>query len=684
MTEFVLVEYGDLEGGGFVPYVAEGRPAPPAPYTAVATKLLTNVPQPPEPADDGFRYPMWSLRRVDVDGEPHWCFAVQGRGGAFGQAGMCQFLFAPAAFNPATLWYGAVRLVRADGRLVHPEAGEPSDTWLRPVSAERLSGALTALFAGDSKVVVDGGPVDVAATIGALLSVVPLSVVDGYVWTTCLVRRPVQDSRPLVTGRWPEELPGGNAGLRSWLDRAPEKPGTPVAHPKTPEVVAWLTDLGARDLSLPEEYAAAPTLADLAELIATKQLDIDPADVPHLLAKDDPRLAIGRGRELVSRWAADDPAGAITRLVGSPKLSPQLTEILFDSLLDAHVHAAPGTNPALFPPAAKAVAGWEAVLTRLLRDRFEDRPRMVEFVRDYVIAEGRPLHDGDAQLAHGRWLTALGVSPDDPASGIYPVPTARIVAEIRERRSLGSVGRAFLAAAADPVAQVRVVLDGLDSVPPVVAAEFVALCPDDRQAGEVLTYALDRGQARAGVAWAEKWLLEVHDRVEAGRRGVVLDTGVGHFGRIDHELPASLLVLALRSELAGLGAADALRRKVLTDAVAKLEAGSRRGHAKAKAPAPHLIVHQPVQPAVAQPPARPQTQPQQQPRPTPYPTEPTESLDTRAPWNVDVEEAATKRKRRRLPDLSAHWPLIGKVLIAVLVVALIVALYLLARHMLQR
>ncbi len=649
MTDYVLVEYGDLEGGGFVPHVADDRSAPPAAYTAVATKLLTNVPQRAEPADDGHLHPMWSLRHVDVDAAPHWCFAVQGRGGAFGQAGMCQFLFVPGSHDPATFWYEAVRGIRADGLLEHPDVAEPADRWIRPVDPDRLSAALTALFADAQAVVVDGGPVDVAATLNALIALLPLDVVRRHVFSTYLVRRPVRDPRPPVTGRWPERLHGGNAGLSSWLERAAEQRGKPVAHPKTADVVAWLTGLAARREALPTRYLAVPTLAELVERIAARELDFEQADVPRLLAAGDARLATGRGRDLVSRWAADAPVEAITRLAGKP-LSPELAEIVFDSVLDVHVNAPPHTNPALFPPAAGKVPGWSATLARLLKARFDDRARLVEFVRDYVIAEGRPLHGEDRHLAHEAWLTELGVSPADPTVGIYGVPTARIVADIRRHKALGPTARTFLVAAADTPREVRAVIDGLGAVTPAIAVDLIGLC--EGREDEVLAHALSLGQ---GPAWAEKWLLAVHGKADPATGDAVLAAGIAHFDRLDRELPVGLLVLALRSDLDRLK--PAAQRKVLRDAAVRLESDAHRSTAT-RAP-----------------------QPTPQPKPDIAPKH-AQQPDSRPEW-LEEEPDEEPAKRRGLPSWL-RWPDVRWVLIALVLVIGIVAVYVLVDGLFAR
>ncbi|WP_367129152.1 hypothetical protein [Saccharothrix sp. HUAS TT1] len=649
MTDYVLVEYGDLTGGGFVPNVGEGRAAPPAAYTALATKLLTNVPQRDEPAEDGHLLPMWSLRHVEVDSAPHWCFAVQGRGGAFGQAGMCQFLFAPAWHDPAGFWHWAVCRIGADGLLGHPDSAEPSHRWLRPVARSALSGALTALFADAQAVVVDGEPVDVAATLHAVIALLPLAEVRRHVFSTYLVRRAVRDTNPPVTGRWPQRLPGGNAGLGSWLERAAEQRGEQaVTHPKTAEVVAWLTGLAAHEQALPQRYLEAPTLAGLVELVAARELDFEESDVPALLAAGDARLTTGHGRGVVSRWAVDAPAAAIARLTGADPLPPELAEVLFDSVLDVHVGAAPHTNPALFPPAADDVPGWSATLARLLRARFDSRARMAEFVRDYVIADGRPLHGAELHQAHESWLADLGVSPADPTVGIYGVPTARIVAEIRKHKVVGPVASAFLDAAPDTLREVVAVLDGLGKVTPTVAVELMRLCAGQER--EVLEHVLRLGQAQ-GPAWAEKWLLATYELVPPSTGAAVLAAGVAHFDRLDRRLPAGLLVAALRSDLSRL--TPSAQRKVLRDAALRLESDVHRAAADRAA--------QPV-PAVAR---------------EPEPGSREEGADSLPSWHEEEKPPDVPARRGRLPGLPSwlRWPDVRWLLIVLLVVGGVAMLY---------
>ncbi|CCH32259.1 hypothetical protein ABZ816_34130 [Actinosynnema sp. NPDC047251] len=661
MTDYVLVEYGDLTGGGFVPNVGDGRAAPPAAYTAVATKLLTNVPQRDEPAEDGHLLPMWSLRQVGIDSVPHWCFAVQGRGGAFGQAGMCQFLFAPASHDPAQFWHWAVCRVGADGLLGHPDTAEPSDRWLRPVARTALSAALTALFADAQAVVVDGEPVDVAATLNAVIALLPTAEVRRHVFSTYLVRRAVRDTSPPVTGRWPQRLPGGNAGLGSWLDRAAEQHGKrAVKHPKTAEVVAWLTALATRGEALPQRYLEVPSLAGLVDLVAARELDFEESDVPVLLAAGDARLTTGHGRGVLSRWAADAPAAAIAELAGPKSLPVELTEVLFDSILDVHVGAAPHTNPALFPPAADQVPGWSTTLARLLRARFDSRARMAEFVRDYVIADGRPLHGADLHQVHEPWLAELGVSPADPSVGIYGVPTARIVADIRQHKALSPTARAFLDAAPDTWREVEAVLDGLGTVTPTVAVELMRLCAG--REGEVLARVLDLGRGQ-GPAWAEKWLLTAHNLAGPSLGGTVLAAGVAHFDRLDRQLPTGLLVQALRSDFDRL--TPPAQRKVLRDAAVRLESDVHRTAANRAAHA----VPQP-EPATREP----------------EPGSREDSTGSLPDWHQEDGAAERPAKRGLLSGLPSwlKWPDVRWLLIALVVVGGIAALYLIIDGLFDR
>ncbi|MFD4676137.1 hypothetical protein ACFWNN_40875 [Lentzea sp. NPDC058450] len=356
MNEFVLVEYGDRKnGGGFIPYVDERWPAPPPAFVSAAENLVRgNVPPPPEKTVyDGHHHPMWSLRLVDVEGEPHWCFAVQGCGGAFGRSATCQFLFVSADFPPHLLWSRASACVRPDGLLAHPDVVGIAHMPRPPVSAHAVLVGLRGLFSGDSRIVLPGSAVDVAALIGALLAVLPLVVVARHVWSTYLVRRPVRDPRSIVTGRWPQELPGANPALQHWMERAPDRAYPPVRHPQADEVVDWLVGLAVNGNELPPSYVTQPDVEALSELVAVQQLDFDRTDVPRLLDAGDDRLTFGRGRALLAEWVADSPVQAITRLVRG--LDEAHEHAVFDTVLDVHQRAAPGANLALFPPAASRV-----------------------------------------------------------------------------------------------------------------------------------------------------------------------------------------------------------------------------------------------------------------------------------------------------------------------------------------
>ncbi|MFD4676136.1 hypothetical protein ACFWNN_40870 [Lentzea sp. NPDC058450] len=168
------------------------------------------------------------------------------------------------------------------------------------------------------------------------------------------------------------------------------------------------------------------------------------------------------------------------------------------------------------------------------------------------------------------------------------MPTDRIVAEIRDTATLSPDSLAFLAAAPVPVAEVRLVLDGLTDVSPQVTADFVTLCADDRQVSDLLGYALDQTPVASGANSAEKWLLEVHELVDAKLCRGVVRTGLVHFQRRGQRLPPSLRTLALRTDADSLDAADIdLWHEVYVQAAAALAYAKKRADADRDAPAHH-------------------------------------------------------------------------------------------------
>jgi hypothetical protein len=582
MIDLTIVEWGDPVGGlGFVHYPDPERPPAGKPFQKATAALVSGtVGQPPEGARDSARHPVWSLRCVLIDSVgPHWCFAVQGRGGKFGQAGSCQFAFAPADVEPRQVWATCVQWVGADGRLGYQPANQaPSGA----VNEQQISGVLTGLAERRSRIAVDGEPVDVAAAIARLLDVVPVEDVRAYVWVTYLLRRPVLSEHPTVTGRWPAELRASKDAklVNQWLNTASGEPSTRAQHPRWPEAVTWLAGHIVSGSGINRSYRLLGGMPDLLDTIVDIELGLRPQDVSALLDIGADRLRSGTGPVLVRQWARADPQQAISRLrvAAGPEW---LDALLLEGLLEANKAAAPGENPALLPPVDEhPFTGWHERLALLLRRRYADPAAMADFVRRELKAPGRPMADRNAVEEATPWLQKLGLSPNDPASGIFPVPTNQIVRCLKEDGHLSPTNRRLLASASDFAWEARRVVDGLGYVAAPAGTELLQVATVDAQKdqsiiGDLARYLLwnndQHGDKRTPTC--DVWLLHVLDGdLPSSIKALLIDVGIDHLTQLgSRPLPAAFLRRALELEATELGLPQATRRVLLLDSAERLQ-----------------------------------------------------------------------------------------------------------------
>jgi hypothetical protein len=563
VTEHVVVEWGDKSGGGFVPYTDPRRGAPPPrAFVKVAHDLQDDVVhQPPDDARDNDRFPVWGLQQVEVeDHGPQWCFTVQGRGGAFGRAGSCQFLFAPAADNPAEVWAYGATLVGADGRL----GLDPRPVTLPVVAAESLVGPLTALAQRRRRIALPGDPTEVAWMILHLISALPDAVVAEHIWMTFPLNIPILDQRPTVTGRWPAEQ-SDNLNARQvarWLEPDPAEEPDPLP-PRADEAIRWL----ARTVTtrrLDAGYRAHPSVRALLETIIASELDITEADIGRLVHAQDRRLL--DHPDLVRRWAGQQPNAAIGELL---RLPPSwLEDELLEGLLEAHRHVEPGQNPAKFPPAG-ATRGWHERFADLLRARYPERNGLLQFVREHVTAPGKPLGTPELVLRHRGWLERLGIPPNDPSTGIFPVPVKEIAAELAQTGRISATHRDFLHAAPDRIGALRKVVERLPEVTADRAAVLMTVPHKEDGMRQVLELVLDHNPHRD--EQAATWLAEVMQRATSDRvRGAVVAAGEAYLGKFQAgPLPAAFLSCVLQFWSDGEG--DPASARLLRDAAARLK-----------------------------------------------------------------------------------------------------------------
>lgn len=541
MIELAIVEFGDPRtGAGFVHYQDPNR-SPAAPVFVKAAQALTTdgAGQPPDGTQDNDRYPVWTLRMVEIPtGGPYWCFSVQGRNGAFGRAGSCQFAFAAGDVAPSKVWRTAVRMIQDDGRLGY-DVG--SDVRVGHGDPDRLAEVIGDLAAGAERIVVDGDPVRVAAAIGDLVAVLPTAVVRSYVWGTYLLQQPVLGQPKLVVGRWPAELAQLPPAVRvdRWLSDAAPRSGTFHPGPRTAEAIDWLATIAAQGKYV-VAYQGFADLPSLLDQVAHDQLSIRPGDVPELVRRNDERLYDERFRGFVEDHARANPDWTINRLVagGHPEW---LVGLLFDGLLAADTAAPAGANPMRFPPDREwPDTGWHAALARMLAVRYPTTSARAEFVRARLRGPGRPLADADAVTAAQDWLELLELRPDDPvAMDIFPISVDRIVTELTHTGQLGATHRTRLVTG-DLVGTIRQVVARFDVVPAVAAAALLSLDCTDEQRVAVLGEVLAHNERRQP---GDQWLGELlSQRLDEHVRQVVLSDGMRYLVHNGHRITAPLLL----------------------------------------------------------------------------------------------------------------------------------------------
>jgi len=576
MADLTIVEWGNpLGGGGYTLYVDHDGPTPDKALQRAAEALVFGpVGQPPEGAQDSDRYPVWSLHHVEVDGlGSHWCFAVQGRGGAFGRAGSCQFAFAGGDRDPAEVWETGVRMVGTDGRLSDTTHRRTSN-W--PVEEHQLAQAITALAEQRRRIVIDGDPTEVAATIQRLLAALPVSVIRMHSWATYLLQPPARSEHAMVTGRWPEELRQTRAAARmgQWLDSASSDTFSLDQHPRWRDAVSWLIDTTMNDVRYLQSYRALSGMPELLDRIVHEQLGLEFHDIPHYVKTGSERLRQGSGPRLVRKWARQNPAAAIERLV-SREPRDWLETLLLDGLLEAHAKAGPGENPMLFPPAGEEpFTDWYYVLAALLKHRFRnDKAATAEFVLQELMGAGKPLSDRSAIERATPWLQLLGLSPNDPSLGIFPVPTEQIIGELKQFNKLSRMSYERLEHAPDPVEEIRLIVDGLDHISPKAAASLLRTADEIRsdRAGvhDLGTYLVAHNRKvnnhpETEVGWFDQML---HADLPRPVTSVLVEIGNDHLDQHGSRLlPAPYLQSVLRFQADEPGISQAIRRALVDSA----------------------------------------------------------------------------------------------------------------------
>lgn len=573
MIGLTVVEWGKPGGGsGFLPYEDPNRERAGKPFQVAARNLINEpIVQPPDGTAGNDIHPAWGLQWVEVEEVgPHWCFTVQGRGGAFGLAGGCQFAFAAATVDPKDVWWECTRMVGPDGRLGYQPIDEKPPP--RP-DRSTLVKALTALTCGQQRVLIEGGPAAAAAAIESLLLVLPVAVVQAHLWVTWLLKRPILMELPIVAGRWPQALSQAQAAslVDRWLTAPAPAPAVELSQRRT-EAIEWLVDDALSGGRNARQYLAAhDDLPRLLDAIAMDVQSLRIEDVPELIQVGSARLSHGIGPQLACSWAGQQPEQAIAYLLRGG-LPAWLADLLMEGLLQAHLQAAPGANPMYFPPAREPWGGWHDYLAHVLRNRF-DRQQLIEFVRSQLVAPGRPLAGRESITRSKQWLQKLGLSPTDlDTAGIFPVPTESIVEELFRVGQISVNNRELLRNAADLDDELRRVIERMGTITPRAGGELLTCAAEVGWDVSALRQLALRLHQHNGGHGHNDWFgpALTNNRSTAGVKLVLLEAGVKFYEWLKvGQLPAPFLSGALHA-YAGLPETHPSQNRIMLEAATQL------------------------------------------------------------------------------------------------------------------
>jgi hypothetical protein len=338
-------------------------------WRTVDRLIQVDVPQPPAAVRSTGAHPIWALRALSVDGVPHWCFSVQGRGGRFGPSGMCRFGFIPMAdASPSEAW--------AHGRIeVAGEEAKPTAP-----SPELVADLIGTLARYPATVAIDADPGTAAAVIEHALYVVPPKMVADYGWFTCLLQAPTMRGR-VVAGRLPEDLADRLITVRRQVDdlfrRGSRGADRAVDTDALRIVASWA--VGRRIPPTVHQNPAA-TVAELLDEVGMT-LEVHQARVPNLLktaAGQQRLLRSAENRQILREWARQEPEKA-REFVAATQHGDVAVEV-FDALIDLQCEA----NRTLEPGEGQ----WSHV------GNFWDesvRDRLVRFLPSYAKRHGRKI-----------------------------------------------------------------------------------------------------------------------------------------------------------------------------------------------------------------------------------------------------------------------------------------------------
>lgn len=486
MTDLTMttVQYADKQGLGFSEYTPPGSPRAPREFKSVADDLLfvkKVVAQPRDEFQETLPHPVWSLRVVKVGARRYWCFAVQGRGGPFGPAGTCRFMFAPVDVHPADVWRAGMRQAAADHG---GELAAPDRDWVN----EHVPEVLRALaLEGPAQVRLPGSPADAAGLIEVVLNTLPRRLVAEWAWSTCLLKVPA--AKGLAAG-WPEEFRTTVPRLADQLDQILKPPPTTEQFSHLPadefsdlpadeareareNAYTWLVGQatsGKRDPLIEQEKSTVATAATMGGLLSAISREIRPPgwrDVPKLLESAEGRAKLKNQPTLVRLWTQNDTSAAFHHMFGEPEQWIRM------AIFDALVTLQRGRQDNFMGwPTARKPRGQHPGLGPLLREYRPDEAQRAELIRQLQRDSG--LFEGDDLLAAHDWLARNARLAPRRAPDLFPGRREVVEAEIGNARDLTPRARDELSRADNPAQWLVELAPHLGWVKSSAAARLVA------------------------------------------------------------------------------------------------------------------------------------------------------------------------------------------------------------------
>ena len=510
MSLLAMVQYADVQGIGFRPYVPAGEAKADRGYWQLAEALLDGEVAQPREGLYTLPHPVWRLRLIRGGTSRYWCFTVQGRGGPYGAAGTCRFAFWPERDHPAEVWKEGWHRIASD----HPGGVPAADqTWVRTA----LEPVLGALVTGQRRVRLPGTPAEAAGLIHAALRAVPEPASAGLLWSTCLLQLP-EPGQAVLAPMWPDEftdaVPKLGAQLSELLQPGPSAIFQKGADKQRRSALRWLINQAAA--GYPPATSADTVLGRIDEIAMSQHL-YAAENAPHLLGSKDGRAILVGQPALVREWVAANAQAAILALAGP--MEAELGGIILYDLIA--IQAATRQN-ILGVPTPQHLKPAQPDFGKLIA-RFEpDAPMRVDIIRRLsreAMLFGEP---PDLAPLHDWLIGPVGLLPGD-AHDLFPPRVPVLVRALRAKPPLSREHLDELRRAEEPWLALDRVVAEAGALSPAQAAHAivvgVALEPGrpwaDRVGGLAATLTQDIAEARS--VDPVSWLADVATHLAAPR-----------------------------------------------------------------------------------------------------------------------------------------------------------------------